>query len=80
MVFYEGDVKDLVAFLNLNDIETRPVIAGNIARHPASRIFPHRCGSLEVADYVTTNAFYISAHVDDEKINYLEKIMASYFS
>ena len=79
-IFYDGDVKDLVAFLNLNDIETRPVIAGNIARHPASRIFPHRCGSLEVADYVTTNAFYISAHVDDEKINYLEKIMASYFS
>jgi CDP-6-deoxy-D-xylo-4-hexulose-3-dehydrase len=78
-IIYNGDRNDLVRYLNERDIETRPVIAGNIARHPASKIFPHRCGDLSVADWVTDHAFYISAHLDDEKIDYLTKVMCEYF-
>lgn len=35
-------VKDLSAYLNKANIETRPIICGNIARQPAMQLYPHR--------------------------------------
>jgi CDP-6-deoxy-D-xylo-4-hexulose-3-dehydrase len=78
-IVYPGNRNHLVAHLNQHGIETRPVIAGNIARHPAAKVFPHRCGDLSEADWITDKAFYISAHLDDDKIEYLTKVMCKYF-
>lgn len=46
-----------------SDIETRPVIAGNLARHPAmDQIVSRRAASLAVADRVLSQFFMIGCH------------------
>lgn len=63
------DKADLSAFLEARGIETRPLIAGNLARQPAvmadQRVI---CGDLPGADAVHDRAFYIGlASFDDEE-------------
>lgn len=60
---------DLCAFMEARGIETRPLIAGNLAKQPAvmadTRIL---CGPLPGADAVHDRAFYIGlASFDDEE-------------
>jgi CDP-6-deoxy-D-xylo-4-hexulose-3-dehydrase len=62
------DKADLCAYLNARGIETRPLIAGNLARQPAvmadKRVIG---GDLPGADAVHDRAFYIGlASFDDE--------------
>lgn len=56
-------VKDITAFLNQKGIETRPVIAGNMARHPAFKLYHHKiAGTLEGADHVMQQGFALPCH------------------
>jgi CDP-6-deoxy-D-xylo-4-hexulose-3-dehydrase len=56
-------VKEITAFLQKNHIETRPIIAGNMARHPAFNMYPHRIsGDLSNADTVMNQGFAIACH------------------
>ena len=56
-------LKDITGFLQSKGIETRPIIAGNMARHPALKMFAHRVsGSLENCDKVMTQGFAIGCH------------------
>jgi CDP-6-deoxy-D-xylo-4-hexulose-3-dehydrase len=55
--------EELVAHLEAKGVETRPVMAGNIAEQPAMRLFPYRkLGDLANARLIHRNAFYIGNH------------------
>jgi CDP-6-deoxy-D-xylo-4-hexulose-3-dehydrase len=56
-------VKDITGFLQGKNIETRPVIAGNIARHPVMKLYEHRiAGGLEASDRIMQRGFAIGCH------------------
>lgn len=55
--------KEITSFLNKKNIETRPIIAGNMAKHPALKLFPHRvAGTLENCDRIMKRGFAIGCH------------------
>lgn len=67
-------LNDITTFLQSKGIETRPIIAGNIARHPALRMYPHRiAGSLEACDAIMRRGFAIGCHqaIKEEHIKYV---------
>lgn len=56
-------VKEITKFLQSKGIETRPIIAGNITRHPAMALYKHRIsGNLGNSDYIMDNGFAIGCH------------------
>lgn len=56
-------VKEITTHMQKNGIETRPVIAGNMARHPAFKMFEHRIASeLNNADTVMKKGFAFACH------------------
>lgn len=67
-------VKDITAFLNKRGIETRPIIAGNMARHPALKMFVHKVsGTLENCDTIMKRGFAIGCHhaIDQQARQYV---------
>ena len=51
---------DVAAYLEANGVETRPIVAGNLAMQPAACIFPELCGdSLPGAVDVHRNGLYV---------------------
>lgn len=60
-----GKTRDeLVAFFEARGIETRPLVAGNLARQPALKSVRHRVATpLTGADYLHENAMYIGVPV-----------------
>jgi CDP-6-deoxy-D-xylo-4-hexulose-3-dehydrase len=80
-------VKDITAHIQKNNIETRPVIAGNMARHPAFEMYHHRIsGELNGADTVMAQGFAMPCHhaVDHNARQYMagviDQFMAPYVS
>jgi CDP-6-deoxy-D-xylo-4-hexulose-3-dehydrase len=58
---------ELTQYLELNGVETRPIVAGNIARHPVARLFPEVFSdALPGADVIHDRGFYIGIHPVDE--------------
>jgi len=56
-------VKDITSYMQARKIETRPIIAGNMARHPAFKMFEHRiAGDLTNADTVMKKGFAFACH------------------
>jgi CDP-6-deoxy-D-xylo-4-hexulose-3-dehydrase len=54
---------EIVRFLNAKGIETRPIIAGNMARQPAMKMYEHRVsGSLENSNTIMDRGFAIGCH------------------
>ena len=67
-------VVELTKFLNEASIETRPIIAGNIARQPALKMYDHRTvGDLKHSSAVMEGAFSFGNHqaVDDGARTYV---------
>jgi CDP-6-deoxy-D-xylo-4-hexulose-3-dehydrase len=61
---------DLVNFLDKNGIETRPVVAGNLAKQPAIAKYPEiYFDSLEGADFIHERGLYIGIHPTTKKQN-----------
>lgn len=56
------DRNAVVQHLERNGVETRPIIAGNLARHPAIAQISHRSGPLDVCDTLLRDAFMIGCH------------------
>lgn len=55
--------KELSSFMNQNHIETRPIIAGNIGRHPVMKMYEHRvAGNLENSDRIMKRGFAFACH------------------
>ncbi len=66
--------KDITSFLNAQHIETRPIIAGNMARHPALKMFEHRVsGTLDNCDTMMKRGFAIGCHhaIDEQATDYV---------
>ena len=56
-------VTELTRHLNAAHIETRPIIAGNIARQPAFKLYEHRTvGDMKHANAVMDRAFSFGNH------------------
>jgi CDP-6-deoxy-D-xylo-4-hexulose-3-dehydrase len=65
---------ELVNFLDKNGIETRPVVAGNLAKQPATARYPDiYFESLEGADFIHERGLYIGIHPTTKEYN-LEKV------
>ncbi len=57
---------DLMAFMEQRGIETRPLVAGNLARQPGMQVVRHRVsGALPGADALHTRAMYVGIPVTD---------------
>lgn len=55
--------KEITTYLKSNQIESRPIIAGNMTKHPGVKMFPHRiAGDLSAADQVMKNGFSFGCH------------------
>lgn len=67
-------LKDITGFLQSKGIETRPIIAGNMARHPALSMYQHRIsGTLENCDTIMQRGFAIGCHqgIAQENVEYV---------
>jgi CDP-6-deoxy-D-xylo-4-hexulose-3-dehydrase len=75
--------KALSKHLESRKIETRPLVAGNLAVQPAFRDSPHRAvGSLHNASSIGQRALYIGNHpdLDDRKIEHIAEAFHSFFA
>lgn len=72
----------LTNFLEEIGVETRPIVAGNLARHPAVSRFPTlRNQLLPGADLVHQQGFYIGIHPVnmEDKIHRIESEICRFF-
>ena len=72
---------DLEIFLKKYNIDTRPIIAGNIARQPFLKKFKYRKGKLYNSDLVMDNGFFIGLHhkLTSKNLKYIIKIFNLFF-
>jgi CDP-6-deoxy-D-xylo-4-hexulose-3-dehydrase len=69
-------------WLEKKGIETRPVIAGNLARQPAFRHFPHRvAGTLAGADEIMDRGLFWGSHplLTDGDVGYVSQTVKEFF-
>lgn len=74
-------VQDITEYLNANNIETRPIICGNIAAQPAMKLFEHRAvGDLRHSTNIMKNGFSIGNHqaLGQEARSYVEQAIGSF--
>jgi len=72
---------ELCDFLNLHNIETRPIVAGNITKQPAMQYHDYRVvGDLANCDYVMRNGFTFGNHqaVDHPAREYISETVKSF--
>lgn len=73
---------ELQAYLEENGIETRPIIAGNLARQPAFKHVSHRiAGTLRGADRIMDCGLFWGSHpmMSDEEVSYIARVVLGYF-
>ena len=71
-------LSELSDFLENNGVETRPIVAGNIAKQPAMSNFPEvEFSNLNGADFIHENGLYIGIHPKDssKKILRIENLL-----
>jgi len=58
---------EITRFLESQGVETRPIVTGNLAKHPAARNFSETVsiGSLPGADHIHERGFYLGLHPVD---------------
>lgn len=74
-------VKDITSYMQKRHIETRPIIAGNMARHPAFKMLEHRiAGDLSNADTVMKKGFAFACHhaVNQQAREYVVKTIDAF--
>ena len=65
-------------YLDSKNVETRPIICGNITNQPALKKFKYKIkGSLKNSNFIMKNAFAIGCHqnISYKNINYTKKII-----
>lgn len=73
---------DLVRYLEERKIETRPLFAGNLLRHPAyQQITCRRVGALEQTDRIARDTFFVGCYpgIGPEQIAYMLEIFREFF-
>ncbi len=76
-------VKDITSYMQKRGIETRPIIAGNMARHPAFKLYEHRiAGDLHNADVVMKKGFAFACHhaVDQKAREYIVQTIDAFIA
>jgi CDP-6-deoxy-D-xylo-4-hexulose-3-dehydrase len=74
-----------VDYLENNKIQTRSYFTGNALAHPAywrlAQQYKDIRKEFPIATYVTTNTFFLGTFIgiDDEKMNYIEKVVNKFF-
>lgn len=76
--------ESFIKHLENNKIQTRSYFGGNILAHPGYQELVndnHKVENFPVANYATMNSFFLGtfAGLTEEKINYIEKVVDSYF-
>jgi len=74
---------DICKFMNERGIETRPIIAGNIAAQPALKLYPHRvAGDLPNATAVMHRGFAFANHqeVNDTARQYIADALEDFMA
>jgi CDP-6-deoxy-D-xylo-4-hexulose-3-dehydrase len=72
---------DITAYLESSGVETRPIVAGNLTRQPAARLFESlRTGSFPGADVVHDRGFYVglSPFVEDAAMDRLVECLEAF--
>lgn len=74
--------RNLAVFLEENGIQTRPILAGNLLRHPAYKDANIKAGKLDGADEVAKRGIGIGLHQDmtKEKIDYVAKKLEEFYA
>jgi CDP-6-deoxy-D-xylo-4-hexulose-3-dehydrase len=75
--------KQLREYLESHGIETRPIIAGNIANQPAVKMYPHRVsGDLKYCSNIMVNGLAVACHqsLSEDACNYIIEIFNSYIT
>ncbi len=72
---------ELTAYLNDRRIQTRPIIAGNIAEQPFLKDFPFRTGDLTNAGRVMRRGFFIGCHqgLSEAHVDHLAGSLIGFF-
>jgi CDP-6-deoxy-D-xylo-4-hexulose-3-dehydrase len=68
---------DLVGHLEANRVETRPLFAGNLLRHPAFQTIPHRIvRDLVNTDTVMNNTFFVGVYpgLDSARLDHMAAV------
>ncbi len=74
--------RDLVTFLESQNIETRLLLAGNLVRQPGYREIEHRAvGELPNADQVLRASFFVGVYpgLDDARLGYMLQAFEDFF-
>lgn len=74
---------EICQYLNAKGIETRPIIAGNLAKQPGTKKFPYRIGGdLAGADRVMQSGFSIGCHqhLNQEALQYAADTIQDFLS
>lgn len=74
-------VEEFKSFLESKGIETRPLVTGNILRHPVREVFPElRAGTFRGADIIHERGFYIGLTPVQSDANFdrLKEILAEF--
>lgn len=82
-ITYYGIRGDLLKHLEKNGIETRPMFAGNITKHPAYDNVKYRIsGGLDNADTIMRHSFWISCHPSLTKsdLEYIVDVFEEFFT
>lgn len=81
LICYGVDRAKVTSHLEKMRIETRPIFAGNLLRHPAFQSIEHRVsGSLENTDRIMRDGFFVGVHpgLGDAEMDYIaEQLKAS---
>lgn len=75
------DLKQITSFLQSRGVETRPIIAGNMAKHPALKMYEHRVSeTLENCDIVMQRGFAIGCHhaIKQEQVDYVLSVVEEF--
>ena len=74
---------DIVKFLEEKNIETRPILAGNIINHPAyADIKFHKIGKLSTSKEILENSFFIGVYpgLKREELEYVVECFKKFFT
>ena len=75
--------RDMIAFLEEHNIETRLLFAGNVVRQPGYRHIEHRTvGDLPNSDLVLRSTFFVGVYpgLDDARLDYMLGAFADFFT
>ena len=75
--------RDITNYLESQGIETRPIVTGNVARHPVAQLFPEfNVRTFPGADKIHENGFYmgLSPLFSEEMVDRLLEILQKYLN